>query len=53
MTVADCQIDKGPAELEFKKNKNLSWSDQMRVVVAMLLGAGRESWIRWVINVSF
>jgi len=41
----------GPPELEFKKNKRLSWSQQMGVVVAMLVQAGHEDWIRWVIEV--
>lgn len=42
----------GPAELEFKKNKQLSWSQQMQVVVAVLLQAQHQAWIEWVISVS-
>jgi hypothetical protein len=42
----------GPAELEFKKNKKLSWSQQMEVVITVLLQAEHQAWIEWVINVS-
>ena len=41
---------RAPAELEFKKNKNLSWSDQMGTVIAMLLQAEHQNWIEWVID---
>jgi replication fork protection complex subunit Tof1/Swi1 len=43
---------KGPAELEFKKNKKLSWSQQMGVAVSLLVEAGHEDWIKWIISVS-
>lgn len=42
----------GPAELEFKKNKKLSWTQQMEVVIAVLLQAEHKSWVEWVIGVS-
>lgn len=42
----------GPAELEFKKKHKLSWSQQMEVVVAVLLQAQHSAWIDWVIEVS-
>lgn len=42
---------RAPAELEFKKNKNLSWSDQMGTVIAMLLQAEHQDWIEWVIDI--
>jgi hypothetical protein len=42
----------GPAELEFKKNKKLSWSQQMEVVITVLLQAEHQAWIEWVISVS-
>ena len=41
----------GPAELEFKKNKKLSWSQQMEVVITVLLQANHQAWIEWVISV--
>lgn len=41
----------GPAELEFKKNKKLSWSQQMEVVITVLLQAEHQAWIEWVISV--
>jgi replication fork protection complex subunit Tof1/Swi1 len=41
----------GPAELEFKKNKKLSWSQQMEVVISVLLEANHKAWIEWVISV--
>lgn len=41
----------GPAELEFKKKHKLSWSQQMEVVVAVLLQAQQSAWIDWVIEV--
>jgi replication fork protection complex subunit Tof1/Swi1 len=41
----------GPAELELKKNKKLSWSQQMEVVIAVLLQAEHQAWIEWVISV--
>ena len=44
------QMVKGPPEIEFKKK--LSWSQQMGVIVAMLVQAGHEHWIQWVIEVS-
>ncbi|KAK8843979.1 hypothetical protein IAR55_006771 [Kwoniella newhampshirensis] len=40
----------GPAELEFKKNKKLSWSQQMGVVVSLLVKDGREEWIKWIMS---
>lgn len=42
----------GPAELEFKKKHRLSWSQQMEVVVAVLLQEQHSAWIEWVISVS-
>ena len=39
------------ADLVFKKNKNLSWSQQMGVVVAMLLQQDKRAWIDWAMNV--
>lgn len=47
---ADVQMS--AAELEFRKNKHLTWSQQMEVVVVVLLQAGREAWIKWIIEVS-
>ncbi|WOO84917.1 Topoisomerase 1-associated factor 1 [Vanrija pseudolonga] len=41
----------GPAELEFIKKHKLSWSQQMGVVVKMLVDADHEEWVRWMINV--
>ena len=46
------QMAKGPLELSFKKNKNLTWSQQMGIIVAILVRAGHDDWIRWVIEVS-
>ena len=43
---------RGPAELEFKKNAKLSWSQQMESIIAMLLQAGHREWIEWTIQVS-
>ncbi|KAK4685899.1 replication fork protection complex subunit TIMELESS/Tof1/Swi1, partial [Tremellales sp. Uapishka_1] len=37
-------------ELEFKKNKKLSWSQQMGVVVSLLVQDSHEDWIHWVIE---
>jgi len=42
---------RAPAELEFVKKKNLSWSDQMATVIAMLLKAEHKDWIEWAIEV--
>lgn len=44
------QMNQAPSDLLFKKNKNLSWSDQMGVVIAMLLQAGHRDWIEWIIG---
>ncbi|TXT09069.1 hypothetical protein VHUM_02543 [Vanrija humicola] len=41
----------GPAELEFIKKHKLSWSQQMGVVVRMLVDADHEEWVRWIINI--
>ncbi|WRT69168.1 uncharacterized protein IL334_006152 [Kwoniella shivajii] len=41
----------GQAEIEFKKNKKLSWSQQMEIVVAIILKEGHEELIRWIIEV--
>ena len=46
------QMAKGPIELAFKKSKKLTWSQQMGIVVAMLVREGHEDWISWVIEVS-
>jgi replication fork protection complex subunit Tof1/Swi1 len=43
---------KTPAELEFVKKKNLSWSQQMEVVIGVLLKDGKQSLIEWIIEVS-
>jgi replication fork protection complex subunit Tof1/Swi1 len=43
---------KTPAELEFVKNKNLSWSQQMKVVIGVLLKDGKQSLIEWIVEVS-
>jgi replication fork protection complex subunit Tof1/Swi1 len=43
----------GMMELEFKKNKGLSWSQQMGVVVGVLVQAGHQVWITWIIEVCF
>ena len=48
---ADLKMLRAPAELEFKKNKNLSWSDQMGTVIAMLLHAEHQDWIQWIIEI--
>ncbi|WVR08981.1 hypothetical protein IAU60_006041 [Kwoniella sp. DSM 27419] len=40
----------GVQELEFKKNKHLSWSQQMEVAVSILLGEERAHWIQWIID---
>ena len=42
---------KEAAELEFVKKKNLSWSQQMEVVIGMLLRDGKQSLIEWIIEV--
>ncbi|WVW79467.1 hypothetical protein I302_101436 [Kwoniella bestiolae CBS 10118] len=41
----------GQAEIEFKKNKKLSWSKQMEITVAILLKEDHEDWIKWIIEV--
>ena len=41
---------RAPAELEFVKKKNLSWSDQMATVIAMLIQAEHRDWIEWTIE---
>lgn len=41
---------RAPAELEFVKKKNLSWSDQMATVIAMLLKAEHRDWIEWIVE---
>ena len=41
-----------PAELEFVKKKNLSWSQQMEVVIGVLLKEGKQNLVEWVIEVS-
>ncbi|WWD21366.1 hypothetical protein CI109_105851 [Kwoniella shandongensis] len=41
----------GLAELEFKKSKKLSWSQQMGVVVSILVKDGHEEWIKWIISI--
>ncbi|WVF65442.1 hypothetical protein IAT40_000170 [Kwoniella sp. CBS 6097] len=40
----------GLAELEFKKNKNLSWSQQMEVAFSLILKEEHEDWIKWIIE---
>ncbi|WVQ93115.1 hypothetical protein IAU59_000179 [Kwoniella sp. CBS 9459] len=40
----------GLAELEFKKNRNLSWSQQMEVAVSLILREEHEGWIKWIIE---
>ncbi|OCF79113.1 topoisomerase 1-associated factor 1 [Kwoniella mangroviensis CBS 8886] len=41
----------GQAEIEFKKNKKLSWSKQMEITVAILLKEEHEDWIKWIIEI--
>ncbi|KAI9636791.1 topoisomerase 1-associated factor 1 [Dioszegia hungarica] len=41
----------GMADLEFVKNKKLSWGDQMSVIVSMLVENGDEQLVEWVIDV--
>lgn len=41
-----------PAELEFVKKRNLSWSQQMETVIAMLMNDGKRSLIEWIVEVS-
>lgn len=48
---ADLQMARGPVDLLFKKNKNLSWSEQMGAVIAMLLQTEHRDWIEWIIEV--
>ncbi|EIW66064.1 hypothetical protein TREMEDRAFT_65909 [Tremella mesenterica DSM 1558] len=43
-------LEKEPTELEFKKNRKLSWSQQMGVIIGILLKDGHESWIRWIMS---
>lgn len=43
---------KGLVEVEFVKNKKLSWGEQMGIVVGILLRDGKEGLIRWIIEVS-
>lgn len=43
----------GMTDLEFVKNKKLSWDDQMSVLVATLVDNGDEQLVEWVIDVSF
>jgi replication fork protection complex subunit Tof1/Swi1 len=43
-------MSRAPAELEFVKNKNLSWSDQVATVIAMLLKAEHRDWVEWAIE---
>ena len=45
------QLERSPTDLEFKKNKNLSWSEQMGTIIAILLQNGHRDWIEWVIEV--
>jgi replication fork protection complex subunit Tof1/Swi1 len=40
------------ADLEFVKNKKLSWGDQMSVIVGMLVENGDEQLVEWIIDVS-
>lgn len=44
---------KTPAELDFVKKRNLSWSQQMEVVIGVLLKDGKQSLIEWIIEVSY
>ncbi|WWC91099.1 uncharacterized protein L201_006040 [Kwoniella dendrophila CBS 6074] len=41
----------GQAEIEFKKNKKLSWSQQMEITVGILLNENHKEWIEWIIEV--
>lgn len=44
---------KAPKELEFVKARGLStWSQQMGAVVALLVSAKKEPWIKWILEVS-
>ncbi|WVQ81137.1 hypothetical protein IAT38_003259 [Cryptococcus sp. DSM 104549] len=40
----------GPAELQFKKNKKLTWSEQMGVLIAIFLNEEKEDLIQWIIS---
>ncbi|ORX39175.1 timeless protein-domain-containing protein [Kockovaella imperatae] len=42
------KLERAPAELEYKKNKKMSWSQQMGTTVALLIQAGHKSWIEWI-----
>lgn len=44
-------MSRAPIDLIFKKNKNLSWSEQMGAVIAMLLQTDHKDWIEWIIEV--
>nr|XP_018259274.1 topoisomerase 1-associated factor 1 [Kwoniella dejecticola CBS 10117]OBR81432.1 topoisomerase 1-associated factor 1 [Kwoniella dejecticola CBS 10117] len=41
----------GQAEIEFKKNKKLSWSQQMEITVGILMKEEKSDWIKWIIEV--
>jgi replication fork protection complex subunit Tof1/Swi1 len=41
-----------PAELEFVKKRNLSWSQQMEVVIGMLIRDGKRALIEWIVEVG-
>ncbi|WWC73002.1 uncharacterized protein I206_106966 [Kwoniella pini CBS 10737] len=41
----------GQAEIEFKKNKKLSWSKQMEITVGILLKEEKEDLIKWIVDV--
>jgi hypothetical protein len=44
---------KGGQDLEFVKNKKLSWGDQMSVLVSTLVDNECEELILWIIDVSY
>lgn len=46
------KLDLAPPELEFKKNKKLSWSKQMEVAIGLLLKADHKDWIEWILEVG-
>ena len=43
---------KDAAELEFVKKKNLSWSQQMEVVIGVLFKDGKQALVEWIVEVS-
>ena len=50
--LTDGKVPRAPAELEFKKEKQLSWSQQMGVVVSCLKIKGHVTLIEWLMEVG-